>query len=115
MFGNTTLVPRWTTAVCGQNCLSFCLISTVWPCAAAPLTPSMYASAPLTAPPRPSTRPLTTPTRSPLLAAAVAVGADVDEAPDGGVTVPPGGVTGGGNAVVDGSCPPDCSSFSSMS
>ena len=68
-------------------------------------------------PPRPSTRPLTTPTRSPEapLAEAVAGGADVDADPDGGVAVPPGGATSGGNPGVDGSCPPDCSSFSSMS
>src|SRR5580765_4309938 len=57
--GNTNFVPSGTTVTRGENCLSRCLISTVWPFALE-RSPSMYTYAsPIGWPPAVRTRPLT--------------------------------------------------------
>ena len=110
MLGNTTLVPFRTTAVWGENCLSFCLISSVWPRPDEPFAMSTYTYASLSAPLRVSTRPVTVPRRSPLLLPPLLLLATAvpPVAPGAGVAVVPvGGMTGGGKAADGGTCPPD--------
>src|SRR5262245_23297486 len=115
--GNTSLVPSGTTVTRGANCLSRCLISTVW-LRAVERRPSTYTYAsPIGWPPLLLTRPLTVAVSRPPAALSLPASAPAGAPPLLAAAVGDG--AGSGGSSDDGSAPagalPACRNFSSTS
>src|SRR5262245_39027371 len=113
--GNSSLVPSGTTVTCGANCLSRCLISTVW-LRALERRPSTYTYAsPIGWPPLLLTRPLMVAVSRP--PAPLSLPASAGAPPLLGATAVGDG-DGSGGSSDDGSAPgapPACRNFRSTS